>query len=1468
MRKQSVSPATQFFALKKNSFGAQKKNSRFKTSCLLAAVGFAIPLYAASDGKTKAAGSIPGLQGVDSATKQRLLNTYANISLGFEPNRGQFSSQIRFAARGLHYSIYLDESGVSLHLPDSVKAHRDPKRAALPRPSTPQENPDAPPAGFRIHFQNANPARELRALDPLPGKSNYLRGTDQRQWLTDIPTHARILYENVYPGISVRFSGDQRRLRSEFLLQPGSDPSRIRVSYEGVESQSLNSAGSLLLATKGQELVQQQITAYQETAAKRREIPARYVLGENGIVQISIEPVDAQLPIIASSTLEITSQAALPGPVYSTLLGGLGDDVVAGVAVDSNGNAYVVGRTDSVDFRGVPIASTRAGTDVFVAKFSPIGTLIYSTIIGGGRDDAGTAIAVDGSGGVVLTGFTASSDWPKVNPTQSTIAGGGGISKTTDGGNRWTDINSGLSNTAVFALAADPINPNVVYAGTLGGVFKTINGGMNWSYVLQSSSSQFAPTFSLAINPSNSNTLYAGSFPGVIYRSADGGSSWARTSLSGVPNIVTALAVDPANTSVVYAGIYGSGVYKSQDNGVNWLNTGVMTNRNVNALAVDPTTPATLYAATSGGGIFKSLNSANTWSAANTGLASRNVYAVAVNPKTPSTVYAGTFGIYKSSDSAATWQASGLPLEFVYAITVNPVSPSTVYAGTTNGVFKSTDSGATWAAVNNGLTFVDVFALVLDPFNPNTQYVAVAAASDDAFVARLNSSGNALLYSSYLGGSRHEVPTGIALDSSGNMYLSGYTDTVDFFGAGGFQRSNAGGIDTFISKLTSTGSTIYSTYLGGSGDDLGLGMALAGNGEVIVTGSTNSLNLPLEKPLRSTNAGGTDVFVSRLNAAGTALIYSTYVGGGGNDRGNAVAVDSSGNAYVTGSTRSTNFPAATPFQAANGGGMDAFVFKLNPTGSALVYSTYLGGSGGDSGNGITIDAAGNAYVTGFTDAVDFPVANAFQPRKSGGVFKSGNAGTAWNFSSNGLSHPEVNALVMDPSDSSILYAGTNGGGVFKSVDAGATWTSINNGLGDLTIYALAVHPSSSSTLYAGTWRGGIYRSINAGGNWTAVNAGLTRNSIYSLAIDPVVPSLVYAGSFNSLVFKTTDGGNNWSPVSVSSQDLSTYSLIIDLKNPNVVYAGTSGGGIFKSNNGGSNWTAFNFGLANGNIYGLAIDPVSTATIYAATPDGVFKSTDGGNSWNAVNNGLGFVATNGFTFSATYTLAVDRAAPTNIYAGTFAGIFKSSNGGGIWAPTAFNGAFIYAPAVLMDPRNANNLYVAGWGGTEAFVSKLNANGSALVYSSFFGGIGSEVGNRIAVDTTGNAYVAGLSASGLISLTNPTQSTFGGGLSDALLFKVPAFDAPVCALNCTATVAAAQRVGSEASFAASATASDCNGPVTYLWNFGDGTPTSNLQNPTHLYTVPGAYNWTLTVRAGDVTCTRSGSINIFLPARRRP
>ena len=398
-------------------------------------------------------------------------------------------------------------------------------------------------------------------------------------------------------------------------------------------------------------------------------------------------------------------------------------------------------------------------------------------------------------------------------------------------------------------------------------------------------------------------------------------------------------------------------------------------------------------------------------------------------------------------------------------LVIDPVLSYSTYLGGSSGHYFGVDRGLGIAVDSSGSAYVtgSTTSANFPTANPLQGSLEAAPGGGNAFVTKLNSTGSALVYSTYLGGSGlADNGYGIAVDSFGDAYVAGWTRSTNFPTVNPIQASPGGSWGTaFVAKLNSTGSAlVYSTYLGGSGNpayyegDVARGIAVDSSGNAYVTGYTYSTDFPTIPTNQNFSIGGAsnsagltgiqNAFVSKLSPNGTALVYSTYLGGNFVDGAAGIAVDSSGNAYVTGNTASTDFPTANPFEAsltsANGGG-NAFVTELNSTASALVYSTYLGGSTSEQGNGIAVDSSGNAYVTGTTGSTDFPTApqppagNPLQASLGGGdnsfVTKLNWAASASTLSLvystylGGSSDDYGNAIAVDSSGNAYVAGDTN-----------------------------------------------------------------------------------------------------------------------------------------------------------------------------------------------------------------------------------------------------------------------------------------------------------------------------------------------------------------------------------------------------------------------------------------------------------
>ncbi len=304
-------------------------------------------------------------------------------------------------------------------------------------------------------------------------------------------------------------------------------------------------------------------------------------------------------------------------------------------------------------------------------------------------------------------------------------------------------------------------------------------------------------------------------------------------------------------------------------------------------------------------------------------------------------------------------------------LVVDPVLVYSTYLGGSGG-----DYGNSIVVDSSGNAFVAGGTQSTNFPTTGGTYQTTLGSGFNAFVSKLNSTGSALLYSTYLGGNASAGGDSVVVDSNGNAYVTGSTGSNNFpTTLGAYQTTFSGTAAVFVTKLNSTGSALlYSTFLGGNTNDVGYGIAVDTNGNVHVTGETMGGFPTTPGAFQIAPGGNNNIFVTKLNSTGSGLIYSTYLGGTYVSEGLGIAIGINGNAYVTGDTDSSNFQTTLgAFQAVYGGGTsNAFVTELNSTGTSLIYSTYLGGNGQDEGLGIAVDSNGYAYITGFTDSSNFP----------------------------------------------------------------------------------------------------------------------------------------------------------------------------------------------------------------------------------------------------------------------------------------------------------------------------------------------------------------------------------------------------------------------------------------------------------------------------------------------------------------
>lgn len=306
----------------------------------------------------------------------------------------------------------------------------------------------------------------------------------------------------------------------------------------------------------------------------------------------------------------------------------------------------------------------------------------------------------------------------------------------------------------------------------------------------------------------------------------------------------------------------------------------------------------------------------------------------------------------------------------VYVVKLNAEGSGLVYATFLGGSYGEDGYGI---AVEQGEAYVTGLTVSSDfPTTSSAYDTSFNGGRTDVFVTKLSADGSSLVYSTLLGGVNADFGQDIAVES-GEAYITGYTDSPDFPKASiGYDTIHNGNKDVFVVKLDTLGSTLgYSTFLGGGGVDIGYGIAVEGGGAYI-TGHTDSSDFPVTLGSYDNTRSGKDVFVTKLDAAGGGLQYSTFLGGGSADEGRDIAVEG-GEAYIAGHTDSSDFPV-TPntHDASYNGSKDAFMAQFNPTGSVLAYATFLGGGSEDWGSGLAVEG-GEVYVTGHTESPDFPV---------------------------------------------------------------------------------------------------------------------------------------------------------------------------------------------------------------------------------------------------------------------------------------------------------------------------------------------------------------------------------------------------------------------------------------------------------------------------------------------------------------
>ena len=794
--------------------------------------------------------------------QRRIQQNYLRQPLTFQPNVGQTDNRVEFLSQGDGYSLFLTPADAVLSLHDApVKTQKGKIKTGKT-------------ATLEMVAVGGNKAAAATGIGPQASHTNYLIGNDHDKWYSDVPNYARIKYASIYPGIDLTYYGNQSQLEYDFVVTPGADPRAIKLQLKGMQRLHLDPKGELLIDTAVGQVRLDQPVLYQEKAdGSHASVQGKFVLASNEI-HFKIGDYDKSKPLVIDPIL-----------AYSSYLGGSNEEnyalghlgnYVSGIAVDQNGAAYITGislSTTNFPFVGTQGAVTPLVPNAvygFVAKFSQTGDLVYSTFLGGSVFFPYTSyaaipggIAVDSIGNAYIAGYTTTRNFP----------------------------------TYSSAYQSTPYSNG--YTGVMGFVTK-LNAAGNLNAGVGTASAY-------------STYLYSDIYGAIANGGGPGSTNQAENGVGGY-TYLTAIAVDANGSAYVTGGFdpfLAWSVFQSNNDDTyrNAMQT-VPSNEDLDILE-------------------------NSCDVVNICTSRWNVYDVAYN--------AGV-------------------------VELNPLGTGISYASYLGGQVNDVGTGiAVDSALNIYLTgYTDSANFPVAPTNGTAIQSAPAGTVRQAFVAKLNPFATAgaaqLVYSTYLGGTGGDVngvTTGdeghaIAVDKNHDAYVTGSTASSDFpinSTIPPLQSSLAGGsgdIDAFVVKLNPTGTSplLFSTYLGGGSPDSGQGIAVDSQNNFYVTGYSYSMESNLAYPAFPTTAGSLPVlqglgsalqsaaFLTEYDAAATSMIQSTLFASPtaeGSIAGTAIAVDSTGNAYITGETKATDMPTTSDaYQKTLNGTSDAFMAKIWP----------------------------------------------------------------------------------------------------------------------------------------------------------------------------------------------------------------------------------------------------------------------------------------------------------------------------------------------------------------------------------------------------------------------------------------------------------------------------------------------------------------------------------------------------------
>lgn len=793
----------------------------------------------------------------------------AGLPLTFEPNQGQANldpadSRAKFVARGSRYSIFLGSEGAILSLASKVQ-HKT--------KSGKQDEPaQVRVTSIAMKLAGANPNPTMRALEPLPGKTNYFIGNDPAKWRSGVPQFARVSYEDVYPGINLVFYGNQGHLEYDFKVAPGSDPTEAEVEFEGARKLALQN-GNLVIENEQGDVQLEAPRIYQEIDGRQQTVEGKFVLRGANRAGFAIGSYDRSRELIIDPIVN-----------FSTYFGGSLDEHSTTVAVDGAFNIYITGSTTSPDIPVTPgvFQGTLNGTqNVYVAKITPPlsatpAVLDYATYIGGNGTDTPIGIKVDGAGDAFIVGTTSSTNFPvTATAYQATpLATGTHVFVT--------ELNGGPTPASASTL---------LYSSYLSGngtqdlaTGMTIDAASD-VYITGSTNSNNTANVSAGIQFPASNI-------GVVGQQGSG-QAFQATSLSSVQFFVSVVNTTASGVeSVLYSTYFGGAVSATSPPVATGGGIAVDTSNNIYFSG----TTNFQYCGNSacGGGDFPILDAYDPCldTAQKTVVVNPPSCTYSTPPVAPDAFVAKLSVFNKAPGQQLQWSTyvGGSGSDSSTGVGLDPGAANVYIVGSTNSPDIATGV--------NTLSTSAAYQPCLDQPGVALGSCSAAAGSPyDAFVGRLSNPTNtntgtptnvALNYFTYLGGSADENGLAIAVDTNSGALVTGWTQSTNFPVSptpNPIQGALTGFQDAFMARLNTAAvigqatTASWANYFGGTTPDAGstsaitsgTGITLDVNQNAYIAGETNTTDLYVQKPLYATNKGGYDAFVTQL---GTALSVS------------------------------------------------------------------------------------------------------------------------------------------------------------------------------------------------------------------------------------------------------------------------------------------------------------------------------------------------------------------------------------------------------------------------------------------------------------------------------------------------------------------------------------------------------------------------------------------------------------------